>query len=400
VVTTNVQLFESMFSNRPSKCRKLHNICNSILILDEVQSLPLEHLQPIVDSLKTYQRLFGVSVLFTTASQPALKGDTLCSKRESDSLQGIEEIHEIIQKPEGLSLQLRRAVIQIDKTSSTYDEIAARIARYPRVLCIVNTRKDAQEIYSRLPKESFTYHLSRMMCPLHVRQTIEVIKEKLRSDAPIVRVVATQLIEAGVDIDFPVVFRQTAGLDSVIQAAGRCNREGKLRQGETYVFRFNKPLPPGYISQAVDAMCALGKEQDWFAPSTITNYFKQLYYRAATFDKANIRSYLYKPIDFYFGTAAEKFSLIDNGGVNIIVNFADSMSYVDELKKTGISYKLMRHLGEYSVNVRQQDFQKLRKEGLLEEALTNVYVLTDREQYNNEIGLMMDNHWLEEILIL
>jgi CRISPR-associated endonuclease/helicase Cas3 len=399
VVTTNVQLFESMFSNRPSKCRKLHNICNSVLILDEVQSLPLEQMQPIVDSLKTYQRLFGVSVLFTTASQPALRGDTQCGKRKADCLRGIENIREIIGNPEELSQQLRRAEIHIDEKTSTYDDIATRIAEHPRVLCIVNTRKDAQEIYSRLPKEGFTYHLSRMMCPSHVRQVIEEVKTKLQSDAPVIRVVATQLIEAGVDIDFPVVFRQTAGLDSVIQAAGRCNREGRLKMGETFVFKLERALPPGSISHAVDAMSVLSKGSDWFAPATITEYFKQLYYRTETFDKAGIKGLLYKPLDFYFETAAHDFRLIDDDGISVIVNYQASMSLVEELIRKGISRSIMQRLGQYSVNIRQRDFKQLQQSGLIEAPLTNVYVLPDREQYDTSVGLLLENHWLDEILI-
>jgi CRISPR-associated endonuclease/helicase Cas3 len=403
VVTTNVQLFESMFSNRPSKCRKLHNICNSVLILDEVQSLPFEQLQPIVDSLKTYQRLFGASVLFTTASQPALKGDTLCGKRKSDCLRGIGDIHEIIDHPDDLSRRLRRAEILIDDVTSTYDDIAERISKHPRMLCIVNTRKDAQEIYSRLPQEGLTYHLSRMMCPIHVRQTIEKIKTALKTDAPIIRVVATQLIEAGVDIDFPVVFRQGAGLDSIIQAAGRCNREGKQSTpGKTYVFKLDKPLPPGSISHANDAMSVLinkyGKKTDWFAPATITDYFKQLYYRTETFDKADIRDRLYKPLDFYFETIAHEFQLINDSGVNIVVNFADSIALIKRLQTEGLSRYLMQQLGQYSVCVRQYDFEKLKHIGL-QEIVTNIFLLPDREQYSEKTGLSIENHWLDEILI-
>ena len=156
IVTTNVELFESMFSNKPSSCRKLHNICNSVLILDEVQTLPLEYLQPIVDSLKTYQQIFGTTVLFTTASMPALKGDIRHGSKPEAILHGIEEIKEIIPESFRLHERLRRVNLHFDDIRSSYDEIAERLSKYDRVLCIVNTRKDAMEIFSRLPKEGLT----------------------------------------------------------------------------------------------------------------------------------------------------------------------------------------------------------------------------------------------------
>jgi CRISPR-associated endonuclease/helicase Cas3 len=332
-----------------------------------------------------------------------LKGDTLCGKRQSDCLRGIEQVHEIIDHPNDLSRRLRRAEILFDDVISTYDDIAERISKHSRMLCIVNTRRDAQELYSRLPQEGLTYHLSRMMCPAHIRQTIEKIKTALKSDAPIIRVVATQLIESGVDIDFPVVFRQGAGLDSVIQAAGRCNREGKQSTpGKTYVFKLDKPLPPGSISHANDAMNVLinkyGKETDWLAPAMITDYFKQLYYRTETFDKADIRDRLYKPIDFYFETVANNFQLISDSGVNIVVNFADSIALIKRLQTEGLSHFLMQQLGQYSVNVHKYDFEKLKRIGL-QEIVTNVFLLPDREQYNEKIGLSIENRWLDEILI-
>ena len=235
IVTTNVQLFESMFSNKPSVCRKLHNLANSVILLDEAQTLPTDFLQPIVDGMKAYQEMFGVSVLFTTASQPVLSG-LIEGSNPRVSFKGIDRITEIIPKDFVLHDKLRRVRLEIDDAGSTYDEIAGRLVQFEKVLCIVNTRKDAKELYDRLPEEGVKLHLSRMMCPEHICETINRIKELLRSnDVPVIRLIATQLVEAGVDMDFPVVFRQEAGLDSVLQAAGRCNREGKLAQGKTFV---------------------------------------------------------------------------------------------------------------------------------------------------------------------
>lgn len=402
VVTTNVQLFESMFANKPSVCRKLHNMVNSVIILDEVQTLPTDFLQPIIDSLKTYHSLFGVSVLFTTASQPLLRG-TIEGCNTKAVFPAIENIREIIPKEFELDKKLKRVNLKIDNSGKSYDEVAAMVIKHERVLCIVNTRKDAKELYDRLPKEGITLHLSRMMCPKHVRKTIEQIKTALENNSnKIIRVVSTQLVEAGVDIDFPVVFRQEAGLDSVLQAAGRCNREGKLDIATTYVFSLSKerPLPRGFMQAANNARLALGIDRDWFASQTMTDYFRQLYCRCETFDKKDMKNYLYKPTEMMFETAAKEFRLIEDTGKSVIINMDDSMELVEKLKEEGISYKLMKKLNQYSVNIHEQDFKQLINFGIIEEVIDGIYVIKDREQYDKEIGLKIDNHWLEEILAI
>lgn len=398
IVTTNVQLFESLFSNRPSACRKLHNIVKSVLILDEVQTLPVNFLRPIVDTLNTLQRVFDVSVLFTTASQPVLTGKIVGSNK-LNSFDALPDIHEIIPKEANLQQKLKRTTLTIDTERSNYDEIAKRLSQHHQVLCIVNTRKDAKEIFNRLPDEGHRLHLSRMMCPDHIRTTIEQIKRLLKSDdkEPL-RVVATQLIEAGVDIDFPVVFRQEAGLDSLLQAAGRCNREGKLPICPTYVFSLDKPLQPGHITQTNNARMALGNHQDWFAPETMASYFTQLYSREDNFDKPKIKDLLYNS-EMQFETAANHFQLIDDKTTPIIINWKNSMDLVNQLKNKGISYSRMKKLSQFSVNIRQQDFQTLQQAGAIEEILDGIYVIETTSFYDRNVGLITTNQWLEETLI-
>lgn len=407
IVTTNVQLFESMFSNKPSKCRKLHNICNSVLILDEVQTLPTEHLQPIIDGLNTYQELFGVSVLFTTASMPSLKGNHKgCNA--SVTLKGIHDIKEIIPPSYQLHEKLRRVRLHFDKESCNYEEMAERLNKQDKVLCIVNTRRDAFEIYSRLSKTGSAMHLSKMMCPAHLRKKIEELRNRLKND-PTLRVVSTQLIEAGVDIDFPVVYRQEAGLDSILQAAGRCNREGRLKRGDSYVFSLEKEhsLPPGYISQAVNAFrnMKIDRDTDLLNPIEMDQYFRQLYCRVASFDKGPdgetqmIQNLLYTPKDFYFKTASDKFRLIDDATINVIVNWENSAELIERIKKEGPHYKLMKQLSQYAVSIRRHDFDILAKDRLIEEIIEGIYWISDREQYDENTGLTTKNHWLEELLI-
>lgn len=399
VVTTNVQLFESLFSNKPSDCRKLHNIAKSVLILDEVQTLPIEFLGPIIDTFDTLKRVFGVSILFTTASQPKLKGK-IQGTNPLVTIDGLAEIHEIVPRSANLHDRLRRVELEFEESRKNYDEIAEELSQHPRVLCIVNTRKDAKEIYSRLPKDGICLHLSRMMCPDHVMETIDRIKSALKDPSnAIIRVVATQLIEAGVDIDFPVVFRQEAGLDSILQAAGRCNREGKLEMGKAFVFGFQKPLPRGFMTQTNNARIGMGKDHDWFSPEAMEAYFRQLYSRVDSFDKVSIKDLLYKP-EMQFETAASEFQLIDDNTTAVIVNWKKSMDLVERLKSEGATYSLMKSLSPYSVNVRNNDLKKLTDAGAVEEVLEGVYVVGDPIFYDKEVGLITDNYWLEESLMV
>lgn len=401
IVTTNVQLFESLFSNKPSDCRKLHNIAKSVLILDEVQTLPTDFLQPIVDTFDTFKRVFGISVLFTTASQPVLSG-LIQGANPLVSFEGLSDIHEIIPKEANLHNRLRRVELSFEENPKNYDEVAEELSHHSHVLCIVNTRNDAKEIYSRLPKEGICLHLSRMMCPDHVMETIDMVKLALKEFSnTTIRVVATQLIEAGVDIDFPVVFRQEAGLDSVLQAAGRCNREGKLEIGNAFVFGLQKPLPPGHITQTNNARLAImNREYDWFSPEAMEAYFRQLYSRVNSFDKKNIKDLLYKPDELQFEMAASAFHLIDDNTISVIVNWKNSMELVERLLDEGPSYALMKALSQFSVNVRSGDMKKLAEAGAIEEVLEGIYVIRDRSFYSNEVGLVTDNQWLEETYII
>lgn len=401
VVTTNVQLLESMFSNRPSKCRKLHNIVNSVIIMDEVQTLPTDYLQPIVDSLKTYNKLFNVSILFTTASQPVLSG-LIEGCNPKAAFDGISEITEIIPEDFQLHDRLRRVRLEIDDEGKNYDEVAEMICRHKRVLCIVNTREDARELYERLPQEGVTLHLSKMMCPAHISKTIERMKTALKDDSiEIIRVISTQLVEAGVDIDFPVVYRQEAGLDSVLQAAGRCNREGKNKLCTTYVFSLSKvhPLPQGHMTEANDARKNMVGIKDLFAPVAMTSYFRQLYCRKSTFDKKKMKEYLYNPMDIYFSTAAREFRLIEEAGRNVIVCWEDSMDLMQELMHKGPSYMLMKKLSKYTVNIYERDFKALKALGVVSEEAEGVFCVKYKEQYDEHTGLRIGSSWADKVLM-
>ncbi len=401
IVTTNVQLFESLFSNKRSQCRKLHNIAKSVIILDEVQTLPLGFYKPIVNTLDTLQRVFGVSVLFTTASQPILSG-RIDGCNPTVGFDALPDVHEIIPKGAELHDKLRRVNLEFIDDSKTYDDVATELIKHPRVLCIVNTRKDAKELYERLPDEGLRLHLSRMMCPAHISATIQQIKESLKSDSnePI-RVIATQLIEAGVDVDFPTVYRQEAGLDSILQAAGRCNREGRNGICTTYVFNLRKehPLPSGFISQTNNARLNMGTHHDWFSPEAMECYFHHLHSRVDNFDVNKMADYLYK-MDCEFEEAAHQFKLIDDNSISVIINWGNSMDLYQQLLLQGPSYLLMKKLAQYSINIREKDFMQLKKDGAIEETIEDIFFITNPNYYKTDTGLVTSNQWLEETFII
>ena len=407
IVTTNVQLFESMFSNKASDCRKLHNLANSVIILDEVQALPTEYINPILEILKVYKNHFGVSVLFMTASQPILCGT---HKSWSNKIfKGIapKDWHEIIPFSEQLHDKLRRVEIKAEKNEFSYEDIANKLCKYPRVLCIVNSRKDAKEIFDKLPKEG-SFHLSRLMCPVDVQSKIGKIQNALQAEASIVRVVSTQLIEAGVDMDFPVVFRQEAGLDSIIQAAGRCNREGKNKFGHTYVFKLDHRPIKGSLSDAINAFNLFKQDNydDWLSPKAMYDYYKWLY-KEADFDKEHIEKECGWDNEedcpaINFETIHQKFKLIENDGIGIIALTNNNRELLRQIKAEGkIDQQKLKQLGKYTVNICRRDFDKLLSQGLLEEIipLSGIFQTISVDQYNIDIGLVFDNIFLNELLI-
>ncbi|MHC9538433.1 MAG: CRISPR-associated endonuclease Cas3'' [Vulcanimicrobiota bacterium] len=239
VVTTNVQFFESLYASKAGRCRKLHNINNSIVILDEAQLLPPELLDPCVDVINHLVRNHNVTVVLGTATQPALPG--------------LENRTEIIPSNMNLYQRLKRTEIIFPgdlKAPQEWETIASRLKQHEQVLCVVNSRKDCHELHRLMPEG--TIHLSALMCGHHRSRIIRYIKWRLKKGRP-VRAISTQLVEAGVDIDFPVVYRAFAGLDSIAQASGRCNREGtQERLGQVHVFMAPRPSPPGILRKAED----------------------------------------------------------------------------------------------------------------------------------------------------
>lgn len=233
IVTTNVQFFESLYANKSSRCRKLHNIINSVIILDEAQMLPTKLLYPCIDVMKDLVDNYKTTIVFSTAT-PLDFSEKM--KEANSEFPMVDRIEKIIPQDMDLYGKLKRVNYNFSIQNSeneSWDKIASKLNGYKQVLCVVNTRKDCYDLFKLMPKG--TIHLSALMCGEHKSKKILEIKDKLKNGKEI-RVISTSLVEAGVDIDFPVVFRAFAGLPSIIQTAGRCNREGKLFNGEVFVF--------------------------------------------------------------------------------------------------------------------------------------------------------------------
>lgn len=406
IVTTNVQLFESLHASRTSQCRKLHNLADSVIVLDEAQMLPRGFLAPVLRVLKQLVAHYGATVVLCTATQPML-----ASRREPvtqrKTLDGIDDAREIIEAPGALYAALRRAEIQMPRdcnASVTWTEIANGIRQHDCVLAIVNARKDARELFELLHDDD-AVHLSALMCAQHRSAAIAGIKQRLQarrddtSNRPL-RVVSTQLVEAGVDLDFPVVYRAMAGLDSVAQAAGRCNREGRLEHlGQVHVFVPPRQPARGVLLQGAQTAAELAASThalDPLAPATFRKYF-DLFYGKGGLDEEGILELL-QPERSAFRTVADKFRLIDDASESVIVPFnpdggSNEASPVHQwlgvLAKDGNAKWARRTLQRYTVNVPRWQFSEMLKRGDVEEK-AGLWLASDWV-YSSQFGLSLGN---------
>lgn len=406
IVTTSVQFLESLFAASPSRARKLHNIADSVVIFDEVQTLPTHLLTPVLSVFRELATRYGVSFVFSSATQPAF--------RESPSLpEGFtpDELREIVPDPAAVYRALRRVDYTFEPAAVDWDELAEKLLAERQCLCIVNLRRHAYELWKCLekitsPKER-PIHLSSAMCPAHRLAVIRHIRRLLHAGKPC-RVVATQLIEAGVDVDFPVVWRAMGPLDSIVQAAGRCNREGRPIRGRVHVFVPVENKTPGGIyhtatGQAVNTLAMLrsgnGEEGIGEAlandPCLFADYFTALYQLAET-DGADIQK---NRREFQFRTVEEKAKVIDDGGRGIVIPIGRGRRIVEAVHTREVAAgeqrftrQDLRDLQRYMVNVRERDFDFFRSHKLVSELLPNldVFVL-DPAQYNRNLGVLKSN---------
>ena len=411
VVTTNVQLFESLFAARTSRCRKLHNIANSVIVLDEAQLLPPEFLQPILDALNVLVTHFGVTLLLCTATQPTLGDSQRFDPRQS--MRGLPPATPIVDDEAALFTALHRVRIEWPDdlhTPLSTELLVSQLTNHDCVLVIVNTRRDAAEIMRALDAATSdaTLHLSAAMCGQHRADVIGDIRARLQarrdgSDMRPLRVVSTQLVEAGVDIDFPVVFRSLAGLDSVAQAAGRCNREGSLpngAKGQVVVFVRDIPKALHQVRTAAHATrTVLQTDCDALSPEAFTRYFFLYYAGFDNLDKHGIVGLLRKNsrFEFEFRTAADKFRLVDDENqATVIVPYTSAGKnsiepLIEKLRSGATNRWLLRKLQRYTVSARRKQVEAWQARGDVQELVPGMYLLIDTLRYDLRLGLLAEH---------
>ncbi|MEZ5659514.1 MAG: CRISPR-associated endonuclease Cas3'' [Burkholderiaceae bacterium] len=426
VVTTNVQLFESLFARRTSRCRKLHNLRDSVIVLDEAQLLPVEFLQPVVDVLRYLVQDFGVTLLLCTATQPALDAEPGPDPARG-LRRGLPSVTEIIDDVPALYQALERVEVYLPpslETPRAWEDLADEVGAHDAVLVIVSRRADAAELYRLLVArvgEAGCWHLSALMCAQHRSDTIAQIKVALDAHrqalaagtpAPAIRVVSTQLVEAGVDLDFPVVYRALAGLDSIAQAAGRCNREGRLAHpGEVHVFVPPTDAPPGLLTIARQTCRRVlsGSSGNPFSLELVQRYFRSLYFDAPSTDRRAIceklalcpdRQSLALPVQFR--AAADAFRLIDDDDqATVLVRYRSSRAAADIdaliglLERDGPARWLMRKLQRFGVALHARQIQQLLAKGDIAEVASCPGLYAQREHwdglYHPVLGLRSDS---------
>jgi CRISPR-associated endonuclease/helicase Cas3 len=393
IVTTNVQFFESLFASRTSRCRKLHNIAGSVVVLDEAQLLPPEFLNPILKAMDELHKHYGVTLLLSTATQPALDPQ----RGPGFVFEGLSGIREIIESPAALYKSLKRVEVKVPERiheQVTWEGLAEELANHPSVLCIVNRRDDCRQLWALMPKG--TIHLSALMCGAHRSRKIGEIRKRLQQGMP-TRVVSTQLVEAGVDVDFPVVYRALAGLDSVTQAAGRCNREGLLEKGTVVVFVPPTQPPVGVLRQAAGIGGRLLSQNgdDPLALDRFSAFFKELYWlQGNRLDGKGILPDLAPDGDlrFSFRSAASKFKLIDESQqAPVIVSYSEEgAKFIEQLVRRGPERWLLRRLQRYVINLPRYLHQRLLSEGAIREIHAGIYVQGHGALYDDNLGFCPD----------
>lgn len=395
VVTTAVQFYESLFAAKTSRSRKLHNIANAVVILDEAQTLPVSFLAPCLRVLRELADNYRTTVVLCTATQPAI------GFHKTDFPIGLTGCREIVSDTRPLFTALKRVEI-IRRGELTDTALAAELREHSSALCIVNRREHARKLFQMLGEEDGNFHLSALMCPEHRSRVLAEIRARLNSGLP-TRVISTQLVEAGVDVDFPVVYRALAGLDSIAQAAGRCNRHGRMETlGRVFVFKPEDTKGEAFFRDTAQVTAqVLELESDLLGEDAIRRYFDLYYYRNQQrwdekhiLDRFQLRPGCPEfPLAFGFASAAREFQLIDDWQKPVIVPFDDkARKLVEELRNPAIPLhrNLLRGLQRYTVQISPRllsantnSFEHLRDD--------QFHVLISPElNYSNHFGLTLD----------
>lgn len=398
IVTTSVQFFESLFANKPSKCRKLHNIANSIVVFDEVQTFPVNLLEPILEVLGDLKECFGVVPVFCTATQPAFSKEDLEDISDTNPLKKYAiDIHSIIPPEEQITLFTDLERVKFNDTSlwlkeKTDEELADLITKDKRVLMITDTKKSAQYIFNKvkelLPENErkTVFHLSTLMCPVHRKKVLKKVRRILKWTKNPCRVIATQLIEAGVDVDFEKVIRVLGGLDSIAQAAGRCNREGKMESlGEVEIYSAKDHKIPSFLSQARSITPLVIRNGFNNLPNDFKPYFKSLYSICQTGGEVNKHRSKWD-----FEDTANSFKMIEDNTISVIVLFDEKAQDIYKKYLEGIKSEPWKAI---------QSIKRTKK--LLQRYTVNIYpsneIRTKEDlqkfsiNYDENLGLILDS---------
>jgi CRISPR-associated endonuclease/helicase Cas3 len=369
IVTTTVQLFESLFSNRPGACRKLHNLAQSVVVLDEPQTLPTSLLAPIVSVLRELVTNYDVTVLLCTATQPALENPDLAG--------GLPSATEIAPAPAELFRAMRRVDYELPFLQEvwSWEQAAAHMLATPACLCVLNTKKDALALLDALADEQ-ALHLSTLLCGAHRAAVLAEVKRRLAA-GEVCRLVSTQVVEAGVDLDFPMVLRANGPLDRIVQAAGRCNREGRLAGGRVIVFRpAEGGMPPGSYRSASELAAAVLKDPqapDLHTPDIFATYYARLY-RGTDTDACRIQD---RRANLDYPETARLFRIIADDSVPVIVRYRDPARDATEVEELIAAARrpetrtraLFRALQPYLVSLRSSAYAAAVRDGVVEELI-------------------------------
>ena len=420
IVTTNVQFFESLFSHKVSRSRKVHSIANSVVVFDEVQMFPTEFLHPMLRLLEDLRHIYGTQLLFCSATLPPFDKDHSSTfKKVNDFHQLSDAIQPIVPEDPELFKVFDRVVYHLEEKKYTAKELTEELAQHDSALCIVNSRRDASQLYHALLEEGKeaqdVIHLSRNMCSAHLKERIAEVRQRLKAGLPTL-VISTQLIEAGVDIDLPIVYRAMSGLDSIVQAGGRCNREGKLPvPGEVHVF---------YLSDGGKAVKAIAQGQNAtrflldnhkehtrlsMPLELIEAYYARYYASISSFDEKNIKEYLYseecEDWEFDFQQASEDFQLIEDVGCELFVPYGRGKELLEGLQKQTLylNHRTMRELQQYHVSVHDKEYKELKEARLLSKIIVDretgkSILVLEPQGYDEALGVCTTNPLLDEPL--
>jgi CRISPR-associated endonuclease/helicase Cas3 len=386
VVTTNVRFFESLFAHKTSACRRLHAIARSVVLFDEVQTLPPALAPSLLSATRLLSRDYGCTTVFMTATQPAFATVPLATGLTWNPV-------EINPCPEDFATALRRTEIVLEPRDRPVEwpALANRLAADDQTLCVVNTTAHARELFRLLPTEG-RFHLSSRLCPAHRFTVLAEVRQRLNPANPQpCRLVSTQLIEAGVDVDFPAVYRAFGPLDSIIQTAGRCNREGRMAdRGRVTIFHpVDSAMPPGVYKLAA------AKTEDFLhrhpsaaidQPATYARYFEE-FYRLAGPEAAERDAVLELSQTFDFPAAAEKCRLIDSDTRAVLVEWGEGATLIAKLQRERhLTADECRRAQRFSVNLYPHEFTIAQSIGAVVQPVSDFDLWVWKGHYDSELG--------------